>query len=265
MISDRKIAANRLNARKSTGPRTARGKARASGNARRHGWSVMRIGQCEISVDVERMAKSICCDDAAPALYEQALIIAECEILLLNLRAARVASMQPDRLAWKLDVRAAQLAAIEQRLATADPLAWEVASWPEAMANALAALAADDLRPAIKLVRRQTRVMRLLTASARESAEAAADHRHRANGGGSLRSITPSPEPSTEPTHKSDGTADESQGTPQRRTEVDAFLYALAELVNFERYERRIMSRRNAAIRMLQATSILGPYLSSAA
>lgn len=37
MSSGRQVAANRANAQKSTGPRTAAGKARASGNARRHG------------------------------------------------------------------------------------------------------------------------------------------------------------------------------------------------------------------------------------
>lgn len=37
MPSDRRIAANRRNARRSTGPKTAEGRRRASGNARRHG------------------------------------------------------------------------------------------------------------------------------------------------------------------------------------------------------------------------------------
>jgi len=40
--SDRKIKANRANARASTGPRTARGRARAARNALRHGLSLPR-------------------------------------------------------------------------------------------------------------------------------------------------------------------------------------------------------------------------------
>ena len=37
MTSEKQIAANRENAKKSTGPRTAEGKARCSGNAIKHG------------------------------------------------------------------------------------------------------------------------------------------------------------------------------------------------------------------------------------
>lgn len=40
MTCARRLAANRANAQRSTGPRTAKGKARASANARRHGLTV---------------------------------------------------------------------------------------------------------------------------------------------------------------------------------------------------------------------------------
>ncbi|MGH7812897.1 MAG: hypothetical protein ACREQI_02710 [Candidatus Binataceae bacterium] len=43
MSSDSQIAANRLNARKSTGPRSARGKARAASNALKHGLKAARV------------------------------------------------------------------------------------------------------------------------------------------------------------------------------------------------------------------------------
>jgi len=42
MVSEKQMAANRLNARKSTGPRTARGKAKSSANALKHGLTAER-------------------------------------------------------------------------------------------------------------------------------------------------------------------------------------------------------------------------------
>ena len=99
MISEKKIAANRLNAKKSTGPRTQRGKSRASRNAWRHGWAAAKKGFSKDSVQVRCMAKAICAGHAVSApLYEQAVIIAECEALLLGLRAARAAAIQRNRI-----------------------------------------------------------------------------------------------------------------------------------------------------------------------
>jgi hypothetical protein len=47
MASERQIAANRRNARKSTGPRSGAGKKRASRNAYRHGLTLSIRGICE--------------------------------------------------------------------------------------------------------------------------------------------------------------------------------------------------------------------------
>jgi hypothetical protein len=93
-LSPRRLAANRNNARKSTGPRTASGKARTSRNALRHGLASISFANTEVSPQIERMAKSICDKDATPLLYEQALIIAESEVLLLRVRAARLAMLE---------------------------------------------------------------------------------------------------------------------------------------------------------------------------
>jgi hypothetical protein len=58
-----------------------------------------------ISMEVERIAKAICGDRATPALYEQAVIIAESDILLRKLRAARVLAIQGNSIARpKLDL-----------------------------------------------------------------------------------------------------------------------------------------------------------------
>jgi hypothetical protein len=90
MPSNRKIAANRYNAQRSTAPRTARAKQRIRRNALRHGLAAAIVNPPEIPAEIARLAQAICGAHAAPAEREQALIIAECELLLLRVRAARV-------------------------------------------------------------------------------------------------------------------------------------------------------------------------------
>src|SRR6202011_2459882 len=57
--SERKRAANRRNARSSTGPRTAAGKARVTQNALRHGLNVAVADDPLLTEDVERLARAI--------------------------------------------------------------------------------------------------------------------------------------------------------------------------------------------------------------
>ena len=90
MPSDRKIAANRQNSQRSTGPRTALAKKRVKRNALRHGLAATIVNAPGIPAETDRLAQAICGSDAGPAQREQAQIIAECELLLLRVRAARV-------------------------------------------------------------------------------------------------------------------------------------------------------------------------------
>jgi hypothetical protein len=90
MPSDRKIAANRQNSQRSTGPRTALAKKRIRRNAFRHGLSATIVNAPGIPAETNRLAQEICGSHAGPAQREQAQIIAECELLLLRARAARV-------------------------------------------------------------------------------------------------------------------------------------------------------------------------------
>jgi hypothetical protein len=236
MTSDKKIAANRLNARRSTGPRTSRGKSRASGNAWRHGWAVVKT--VPLWVDGQRVAEALCGDHATPALYEQAVIIAECEIVLLNLRAARVAAIKRSRIVgWKLDRP-------NQR-----------SDFHEELTLALEVLERGELRPAIKLLNRTTRALRAaVTRVTNANAKIRVNEYNRADREESSPPPASRPDPSTQ-------RSDKNQPATQVRDEVDAFQHVLPELVSLERYERRALSRRNRAIRMFEAISLVSPFL----
>ena len=97
MSSTGRVAANRKNAKKSTGPRTRRGKSRASRNALQHGLEKVNFGIAGLSKKVQRLAKKICQDDSDPFRSEQAVIIAESQILIARVRAARVAALERPR------------------------------------------------------------------------------------------------------------------------------------------------------------------------
>src|SRR5262249_38567789 len=92
MTSETKRAANRRNAARSTGPRSAAGKKRASQNALRHGLAISLLQDAAARAEIERMAKLICGDGASRLKYELALVWAESEIVLRRARMAPRAS-----------------------------------------------------------------------------------------------------------------------------------------------------------------------------
>ncbi len=94
-----KVAANRKNAKNSTGPRTRRGKSRTSRNSVRHGLESVKFGVTGLSKKVERLAKAICPDSSDPFRYEQAVIIAESQIVIARVRQARVFALEHARTA----------------------------------------------------------------------------------------------------------------------------------------------------------------------
>src|SRR5262245_45423345 len=76
-------------------------------NALRHGLRAIVLRSPAISTEIDRLATAICGKDADPADREQALIIAESELVLLRVRAARVhviEQMVPFEPAQELDV-----------------------------------------------------------------------------------------------------------------------------------------------------------------
>jgi hypothetical protein len=89
LTSDCKIKANRANARASTGPRTARGRASAARNALRHGLSQPVCSDPALSEEVEALAREIAGPDANGEVQELARRVAEAQIDLRRVRYAR--------------------------------------------------------------------------------------------------------------------------------------------------------------------------------
>src|SRR5690242_6962060 len=90
MTSAERIAANRRNARASTGPRTAAGKRKAAANALRHGLAAS-VQLSAMSATAARIAAALAGPQSSPA--ERALIdpIAEATAEIWRARSARVA------------------------------------------------------------------------------------------------------------------------------------------------------------------------------
>lgn len=89
MTSTRKIKANRANARASTGPKTAQGRARTARNALRHALSVSVFSDSILSEEVNALAREIAGPDADAEIQELARRVAEAEIDLRRVRYAR--------------------------------------------------------------------------------------------------------------------------------------------------------------------------------
>jgi hypothetical protein len=89
MTSERKIRANRANARASTGPKTAQGRARSARNALRYGLSLSVFSDRALSEEVEALAREIAGPGANTEIQELARQIAEAQIDLRRVRDAR--------------------------------------------------------------------------------------------------------------------------------------------------------------------------------
>jgi hypothetical protein len=89
VTSERKLSSNRANAKASTGPKTARGKARASQNARRHGLSTSINGEPSLSAAAENLARIIAGEGATPNILEVAHRVAEAQTDVMRVRRAR--------------------------------------------------------------------------------------------------------------------------------------------------------------------------------
>src|SRR5262249_45287414 len=87
--SERKIRANRANARISTGPKTGPGRTRAARNALRHGLSLPICSDPHLIEEVETLASEIAGTDPNAEVREVARRVAEAQIDLHRVRYAR--------------------------------------------------------------------------------------------------------------------------------------------------------------------------------
>jgi hypothetical protein len=90
LASKSKTDVNRRNARRSTGPRSVRGKARSAQNARRHGLAGANpLGA--LSKEVEALARALVGDDLDPERLVNARTMAQMEVMLGRICDARIA------------------------------------------------------------------------------------------------------------------------------------------------------------------------------
>ena len=88
MTSQRRVEANRRDAKASTGPKSAAGKKRASGNSYRHGLTLSAATNPKLGEEIERLARMILAAGGAPDEVS-AQAIAETQLELARVREAR--------------------------------------------------------------------------------------------------------------------------------------------------------------------------------
>lgn len=89
MTSERKRQANRANAQASTGPKSARGKARSAQNAFQHGLNRSVLDDLAVAAEVEQWGQRIAGPGADPELLAHACCVAAAQLDLLRVRACR--------------------------------------------------------------------------------------------------------------------------------------------------------------------------------
>ena len=90
MASERQIAANRKNARNSTGPRSSAGKKRAARNSYRHGLTI-NTGSILDREAVEPLARQIAGDTTDEFILERARVAARAQLDVGRIRQIKIA------------------------------------------------------------------------------------------------------------------------------------------------------------------------------
>jgi hypothetical protein len=93
MASEKQIAANRKNAQKSTGPKSAAGRLKSSRNAYRHGLSLPLHLDHATTAKADAIARALAQDQADEEKLAAAADVAQAQLELLRIRAARAELM----------------------------------------------------------------------------------------------------------------------------------------------------------------------------
>src|SRR5215218_4924689 len=120
--SGRKIACNRRNAKKSTGPKSIVGKSRSAQIAFAHGLAVPARTIAGLQADIQALALSIALAAGAKVVTDAALQAAEAQVEIFRIRAIR-GSLRASDIAWEeLNQRLTSLERYERRVLAAESL-----------------------------------------------------------------------------------------------------------------------------------------------
>ena len=92
VIRTARANSNRRNARRSTGPKSAAGKAKVAKNALRHGLAIPARLDSALSQEIEELAELIAGGNVAPYLLDCARRVAEAQIDLRRIRRVRLSA-----------------------------------------------------------------------------------------------------------------------------------------------------------------------------
>jgi hypothetical protein len=93
MATEKQIAANRVNAKKSTGPKTAAGRFMSSRNALRHGLSLPVQFDRETSAKAAAIARALASNPSDEEQLAASTEVAQAQLELLRIRAVRAELM----------------------------------------------------------------------------------------------------------------------------------------------------------------------------
>ena len=114
MASEKQIKANRENAKRSTGPRSAAGKLASSRNATSHGLSISLAADSAASTKAYKLAETLTLARADQAQKMEALEMAQAQIQLIRVAAVRSSLIASLDLTSRLDQQVRRLAALDR-------------------------------------------------------------------------------------------------------------------------------------------------------